>query len=146
MLELLLKFAPLGSLITATVAVCAAIFAWTQIKLNRQNEAKRQFLNFLDECIKYPLVAEAKHNHDNIEDMHRYRWFVFKLLMCSESILDEFPGDEEWKNAVIENISPHIKFIEKNVIMRCYSIKMQSEVDKLLNGNTDNRPTLPELK
>ena len=144
-MELLLKYAPISSLVTAFVALAGAWFAWNQVKLNRQNEAKRQFSNFLDECIKHPKLAEARVKDFDQDDHLRYRWFIFKLLMCSESILEVFPDDKPWIDAVMENVSPHINFISKHVEMRCYSEHMQGEVRRLLAGNPDNRPILPDL-
>jgi hypothetical protein len=145
-MEILLKFAPLSALLTSLIGVVALSFAYAQIKTHRQNEAKRQFVNFLDECMKYPLLAEGRVDMSDVENTARYRWFIFKLLMCSESILEVFPEDEAWINAVMENVEPHVGFIKTHTDLSCYSLQMRSEIEAMANGNLRNRPRLKDLR
>ncbi len=145
-MDLALKYAPLAGFSTALVGLVALIFAYTQIRIHRQNEAKRQFLNFLDECIKYPQLAEGKISAQDADSMARYRWFLFKLLMCSESIMEVFPKDQAWLNAVMENVSPHVDFICKQIDLSCYSLQMREEIAAMANGNPRNRPLLKDLR
>jgi hypothetical protein len=136
-LDIVLRLAPFGTL---CVGIAALLYARQQIRINRENEAKRQFVSFLDECIKYPLLAGNK-NGDRVavadqEQQWRYHWFLSKLLMASESILDVTSGDEAWRNTVRENMKAHIGYIrDGHVRLASYSHELQSliveEIKKL---------------
>jgi hypothetical protein len=126
--EIVARLAPLA---TATVGIAALLYARQQIRINRENEAKRQFLNFLDECIKYPMLAGDRHGNgvklDGQEQEFRYHWFLSKLLMASESILEVTQGDMAWRSAVIENLRAHLPYIrDGNVRYQSYSLQLQS--------------------
>lgn len=125
-LDIVLRLAPLGTLI---VGLTALLYARRQIQINRENEAKRQFVSLLDECIKYPSLA-GNRDGDPImlvdqEQENRYHWFLSKLLMASESILDITKGDEAWRNTVRENMKAHLNY------MREGKVRFQSYSDEL---------------
>ena len=138
-LDILLRLAPFG---TTIVGIFALLYARQQIKINRENEAKRQFISFLDECIKYPLLAGNRRGDpvvidvSNHEDEVRYHWFLSKLLMASESILEIAKNDPAWSNTVRENMKAHLFYIrDGNVRLGSYSKDLQSlvleEISKL---------------
>jgi hypothetical protein len=122
-LDIVLRLAPLGTMI---VGITALIYARRQIQINRENEAKRQFVNFLDECIKYPLLAGNKDGDpivlENPEQRFRYHWFLSKLLMASESILEITKGDIAWSSTLRENMKAHLPYIrDGHVRFQSYS-------------------------
>lgn len=134
-MDALLKVAQLAPLITAMIAVIAAFFAWHQIRLNRQNEAKQQFLNLLDECVKHPLLAIGQIEH-TLEARAAYHWFLSKLLMSSESILENFPSDIAWKNTIKRNLSAHVvNFETADIEKYCYSEALNRIIIEIEQGN-----------
>ena len=122
-LSKLAVLAPLGTFIVATLALC---FAYFQIKIAKQNEAKRQFLNYLDVAVAYPLLGHGNIEFDKnflskqyfeelisveskSEDRIRYIWIRAKLFQSCESLLDAFPNDVTWQAVVKANIYNHLK-------------------------------------
>jgi chloramphenicol O-acetyltransferase len=101
-LEFLARLAPLGTLF---VALTAIFIAYNQLKTARQNEAKKQYLSYLDECVKNPDMASGIITDEN---MKMYIWFTTKCFMAHESLLAEYPDDVYWKRAMVFHLYPHI--------------------------------------
>jgi hypothetical protein len=101
-LEFLARLAPLGTLI---VALTAIVIAYNQLRTARQNEAKKQYFNYLDECVKYPKLAAGKYEEN---EKLAYIWFLNKALTAHESIYEVFPKDKHWGKAIKNHLHLHI--------------------------------------
>jgi hypothetical protein len=103
-----------GALITAAVAVTAALFAWRQVReINRLN-AEDKYLEYHWIAFSNPQFSAP--NYDSIKSdpnlYERYQWFVTGMLMCVERILAVFPDDISWRSAVTEDVRRHREMIE----------------------------------
>jgi hypothetical protein len=129
-MESILKYAALGPVVTAFVALFAAVLAFKQVKLNRQNEAKRQFLNLLDECLKNPLLSVGEFEETPAGRV-TYHWFLSKLLMSSESLLENFPNDVAWRTAIKQNLAAHARNLDVADIKNSYSVELNGLIQEI---------------
>lgn len=105
--ETLARLAPLGTFIVAVTAITVAMRQWKTV---RQNEAMKQYMSYLDDCMKHPELAIGKYDGDSLKF---YNQFLNKALWAHETILKEFSHDLQWKSSTLKHLTPHIKNILK---------------------------------
>jgi hypothetical protein len=133
LLENAVKIAPLG---TFCVALTAIFIAWNQLRTARQNEAKKQFSSYLDDCIRNDnfLKYTGQQNGEN-EFYINYRYFVAKMLMAFESILEVYPKDKEWNNVINSALKHHADYLRaRNSNNAKYTEKLQNIINDVIQN------------
>ncbi len=134
----IVEVAKIGPLITAAVASLAFAIAWRQLKTVRQNEAKRQFVSFLDASANMAniysnnRVLDEKFYDKNGTDFN-YGYFVLlaKGLMSFEEILEQFPNDTAWRNTIKGHLEMHAGAF-KHVELESYSLALQRMIGEVV--------------
>jgi hypothetical protein len=103
----------LAPVFTATCAIIALFVARRQIKTVRQNEAKRQYSQFLFNSVDLridPRIVSGNVDVADAELKDKYRLYLTALMLACEEILAQFKGERdwaEWRNAVKNKLLPH---------------------------------------
>jgi hypothetical protein len=103
----------LAPVFTATCAIVALFIARRQIKTVRQNEAKRQYSQFLFNSVDSKIDPKIVSGNLDIEDTElkdKYRLYLTALMLACEEILAQFGGEPDyniWRNAVKNKLIPH---------------------------------------
>ena len=98
------ELAQLAPIATATIAATALIVAYRQLRTARRNEAKRQYISFLDEAAKHPYIGKRPNPESDQKAYREYIWFRAKMLMAFEEVLDAFPRDKAWREVIKANL------------------------------------------
>jgi len=133
-LETAARLAPLGTLILAIIALSIAV---RQLKTVRQNEAKRQYSQFLfnscDSKINGHFVRGICPTDISSDDYRRYKWYLASYLFAAEEVLEQFPGDKEWETTIRGVLNLHASALQ-SVDRCCYSTKLQNMISAVLAG------------
>jgi hypothetical protein len=102
----------IGALVTAAIASVAALLALWQIRSSRETSALVAYAGFHDLCLQYPELATDVDvaSLSSIEG-NRYHWFVMRLLLTIESIMNLYPRDKAWAAAVTEDLACHRSYL-----------------------------------
>jgi hypothetical protein len=98
------------------------------IKASRQNQDRKQAFDaydaYLELCFEHPKFANgqlidqgfsipSRDEYDKADALfYKYEWFVARLLIAAEQILDAVPGDKEWRDTIWWQVRKHYKYIQ----------------------------------
>lgn len=113
--ELVTAYAAIFAVI---VGVCSVIVAQRQLaesmRLQQQTIAEESFREYLKLAIEKPEFAEGLpvcSTNDCKNPKDSYGWFVAYFLHAAEQIYLVYPKKEGWRNALIEHICHHQKYL-----------------------------------
>jgi hypothetical protein len=117
-----------AALVVATsIALGSAIIAYSSLKRVRRSQKEAQarglFTDYQKLAMQYPIFAfperfADRYDFANIavnkstEEFERYEWFISFLLVTAREILELYPDDEFWADAIRRNVGYHHKFIK----------------------------------
>jgi len=137
------KLGGLATVITAIVAVAAAIFAWRTIESSRASQqeatAKDIYRDYLRLAFDNPKLANPRafENPERLKQDEKYRWFVAFMLNSCDEIARSQPEDNSWRKAIIEDLKFHVDYLKSSQFKEdggrsLYSLELRDIIDDVI--------------